>query len=91
VTLLTNVSYLPGTLVLDYGLRTVESNYPLVVMVTPSLPDVARAVLHNRGIIVREVDSLHPQKGKHTLSAHDARFVDTWTKLRYVITSLNNK
>lgn len=85
VTLLTKTSYLPGTLVLDYSLRSVESQYPLVVMVTPSLPDAAKAVLHERGISMREVDSLHPPKGKHVLATHDVRFTDTWTKLRYVV------
>jgi hypothetical protein len=83
VTLLTNTAYLPGALVLDYGLRAAGSKYPLVVMVTPSLPDAARAVLHKRGILMRKVDSLHPPE-KHVLSAHDARFTDTWTKLRYL-------
>jgi len=81
VTLLTKTSYLPGTLVLDYSLRNVQSKYPLVVMVTPSLPIEARAVLQKRRILMREVDPLRPQ-GKHTLAAHDARFADTWTKLR---------
>lgn len=85
VTLLTKTSYLPGTLVLDYSLRNVNSQYPLVVMVTSSLPDAARAVLHKRRILVREVDSLYPQKDKHVLAAHDARFADTWTKLRCVV------
>jgi len=85
VTLLTKASYLPGTLVLDYSLRSVNSQYPLVVMVTPSLPDAAKAVLHERGILMREVDSLHPRKGNHVLAAHDIRFTDTWTKLRYVV------
>jgi hypothetical protein len=84
VTLLTKASYLPGTLVLDYGLRTVGSQYPLVVMVTPSLPDAAKSVLHKRGILIREVDGLHPHDGQHVLAAHDVRFADTWTKLRYV-------
>ncbi|KAJ4486271.1 glycosyltransferase family 8 protein [Lentinula aciculospora] len=45
VTLLTKTSYLPGVLVLDHGLRAVESKYPLVVMVTPTLGEDARAVL----------------------------------------------
>lgn len=84
VTLLTKSSYLPGTLVLDYSLRSVDSQYPLVVMITPSLPDAAKAVLRERGILMREVDSLHPPK-KHVLAVHDIRFTDTWTKLRYVV------
>jgi len=82
VTLLTKISYLPGTLVLDYGLRAVSSRYPLVVMVTPSLPDEARTALRSRGILMREVQPLRPLQGVHTLVAHDARFADTWTKLR---------
>ncbi|KAG6832451.1 hypothetical protein H0H92_001497 [Tricholoma furcatifolium] len=82
VTLLTKTSYLAGTLVLEYGLRSVQSKYPLVVMVTPSLPIEARDVLHNRGILTREVDYLEPRENTHTLNAHDTRFADTWTKLR---------
>ncbi|KAF8078497.1 glycosyltransferase family 8 protein [Lyophyllum atratum] len=73
VTLLTKTSYLAGTLVLDYGLRTVNSKYPLVVMVTLSLPTDARDVLRKRGIPIREVDTLQPQEGVHSLAVHDAR------------------
>lgn len=83
-TLLTKSAYLPGALVVNYGLRSVGSRYPLVVMVTPALPDEARDVLKKRGIIVRDVDPLQPSDGTHQLAAHDARFADTWTKLRYV-------
>lgn len=75
-------SYLAGVLVLEQGLRAVGSKYPLVVMVTPALPPAARAVLAKRGIRAREVEGLYPEDGKHTLPAHDARFADTWTKLR---------
>jgi len=82
VTLLTKSSYLAGVLVLDYCLRTVKARYPLVVMITPSLPEQARAVLHKRSIRTREVVSLSPPD-RHTLAIHDSRFVDTWTKLRY--------
>lgn len=82
VTLLTKSSYLPGTLVLDHGLRAVKSKYPLVVMVTRELPKEARDALRKRGILIREVDHLQPAEGRHTLAAHDARFADTWTKLR---------
>lgn len=83
VTLLTRTSYLPGTLVLDYGLRSVQSKYPLVVMATKSLPQDARNVLQNRGILIREVETLRPEEGTHSLAVHDARFADTWTKLRF--------
>ncbi|KAF8642318.1 hypothetical protein AX16_009588 [Volvariella volvacea WC 439] len=82
VTLLTKTSYLPGALVLDNDLRQVGSKYPLVVMVTPALPQDAKNALHRRGIITREVQLLKLEEGKHALAAHDARFEDTWTKLR---------
>lgn len=32
---------------------------------------------------MKDVESLQPDEGKHQLSAHDHRFGDTWTKLRY--------
>ncbi|KAF8973912.1 nucleotide-diphospho-sugar transferase [Flammula alnicola] len=82
VTLLTTTSYLAGVLVLDHCLRAVNSKYPLVVMVTPSLPEDVRAVLRKRPIPTREVEWLQPPTGTHTLHVHDARFADTWTKLR---------
>ncbi|KAI0271327.1 nucleotide-diphospho-sugar transferase [Gloeopeniophorella convolvens] len=82
VTLLTKVSYLPGTLVVDYGLKAVQSRYPLVVLVTPELPQYARDALIRRGIPIREIQPLRPKEGDHSLSAHDERFADTWTKLR---------
>lgn len=88
VTLLTKPAYLPGALVLEQCLRSVRSRYPLVTMVTPALPQEARDVLKRKGIKIRDVDSLHPGDGVHQLAAHDSRFADTWTKLRYVICAL---
>jgi hypothetical protein len=80
VTLLTKTSYLPGVLVLDHCLRSVGSQYPLVVMTTPTLPKSAKTTLQKRGIPVREVGWLHPRHAGHCV---DARFEETWTKLRY--------
>lgn len=81
-TLLTKTSYLPGVLVLEYTLRSVGSKYALIVMATPALPAEARDVLARRRIQVVDIQSLQPRPGLHTLSADDARFADTWTKLR---------
>ncbi|KAH7883702.1 glycosyltransferase family 8 protein [Phlebopus sp. FC_14] len=64
----------PGVLVLEYSLRSVDSAYPVVVMVTPALPDDVRDILTRRGISM----------GLHTWPSHDARFADTWTKLRHM-------
>lgn len=83
VTLLTKDAYLPGTLVVDQCLRSVGSKYPLVVMVTPTLSQEARVLLKKKGIVMKNVDPLLPSDGVHKLAAHDSRFADTWTKLRY--------
>ncbi|KZV82848.1 glycosyltransferase family 8 protein [Exidia glandulosa HHB12029] len=82
VTLLTKPSYLAATLVLERSLRSVASAYPLVVMVTPQLPEQARGILRRRNIVMRDVEELHPPGDRHQLSAVDERFRDTWTKLR---------
>ncbi|KAJ6503406.1 nucleotide-diphospho-sugar transferase [Mycena vitilis] len=82
ITLLTKVSYLAGTLVLDKGLKDAQSKYPLVVMVTPDLPQEARDVLKTCGIPIVEIQTLLPEDGVHKVAAADARFRDTWTKLR---------
>lgn len=84
VTLLTAPGYLPGVLVLHYCLVRVGSQYPLVVMATPSLSPEARAVVAKRGIVIRDIDHLYPTEGTHQLADHDVRFRDTWTKLKYV-------
>lgn len=81
-TVLTNVSYLPGTLVLGYSLQLVKSRYPLVVLVTSAVSQEARDVLHKRGLQTRLVDYLTPSQGGPAFDAAVARFVDTWTKLR---------
>lgn len=82
VTLLTKSSYLPGVLVLDYTLRSVGTCYPLVVMVTPSVPQECRDVLARRGIQLRDITALESLPNVHSLATHDVRFRDTWTKLR---------
>lgn len=83
VTLLTKSAYLAGALVLHQSLLEVGSRYPLAIMVTPTLPDEARQVLEKRNIKMLEIESLRPTEGAHVLAAHDERFADTWTKLRY--------
>jgi hypothetical protein len=79
VTLLTKTSYLPGVLVLNYCLRSVGSQYPLVVMTIPTLPNSAKTALQKCGIPVREVRGLHPRRA----GCVGARFEEAWTKLRY--------
>ena len=79
-TLLTKPSYLPGVLVLAHSLAEAGSQYPLVVLVTPSLGADAREALAVAGLTVRDVGYLEPTT-KVEFAEHDARFTDTWTKL----------
>lgn len=83
LTLITTKEYLPGLLVLHKTLQDVGSKYPLVVMATPSLPQEVHDVLARKGIDISVVEPLYPKDSK--LTAHDIRFAETWTKLRYVI------
>lgn len=84
-TLLTKLSYLPGVLVLHHSLVSVGARHPLLVMVTNTVSEEVRDLLTRRGMHVRSVDHLKPSEGAHTVSPHDARFGDTWTKLRSVL------
>ena len=86
VTLLTRSSYLPGVITLAWSLHTHVTAYPLIVLITPSLPQSCIRALeleskHNPLLIIHPVDPLMlPQDRKTTVIA--ARFEDTWTKLR---------
>ncbi|KAI0824194.1 glycosyltransferase family 8 protein [Trametes gibbosa] len=82
LTLLTTKEYLSGVLVLHKSLMDVGSKYPLVVMATPALPQDVRDIVARRGIVIRDVEPLYPKEGKEQLSAHDIRFMETWTKIR---------
>ncbi|KAM0804782.1 nucleotide-diphospho-sugar transferase [Usnea florida] len=86
VTLLTRPSYLPGVITLAYSLSLHATAYPLVVLVTPSLPQTCIRALElessdNSLLIIHSIEPLMlPDDRKTTLIA--ARFEDTWTKLR---------
>ena len=86
VTLLTRSSYLPGVITLVYSLSTHGTLYPLVVLITPSLPKSSVRALeleavHNPLLVVHKIEPLLlPNNQKTTLIA--SRFEDTWTKLR---------
>ncbi|KAH9969000.1 nucleotide-diphospho-sugar transferase, partial [Russula dissimulans] len=81
VTLLTKESYLPGALTLERCLKSVQSRYPLVLLVTPSLSQRTRDALIRHGTQVREIQPLRSDSGPNIV-AHDERFADTWSKLR---------
>ena len=85
VTLLTQSSYLPGVIALAYTLRIHGTQYPLVVMVTPSLPWTAldalkREANYNHLIRIENIESLNPPNENFVMEI--PRFRDTWTKLR---------
>ena len=86
MTLLTRASYLPGVITLAYSLSLQKSAYPLIVLVTPSVPLSCLRALeleckHDPNILVQMIEPLLlPDNQKTTLIA--SRFEDTWTKLR---------
>ncbi|KAG7289746.1 hypothetical protein NEMBOFW57_006122 [Staphylotrichum longicolle] len=59
-TLITNDSYLPGLLTLEFSLRRVGSKYPLVALHTGSLPPKTLHALTARGIPTQQVPYLLP-------------------------------
>jgi inositol 3-alpha-galactosyltransferase len=84
-TLITRASYLAGVVILAHTLRKHGSQYPLIVLYTPTLSENALQALRlesaESNIILRPCDVLQPPKDtKLTLIAE--RFEDTWTKLR---------
>ncbi|KIJ45639.1 glycosyltransferase family 8 protein [Sphaerobolus stellatus SS14] len=81
-TLLTKESYLAGVLVLHHSLQAVNSRHELVVMVTPTLSQRARRLLQRTNLRIKEIERLLPEQNRHTVDSPDARFADTWTKLR---------
>ncbi|KAL8984150.1 MAG: hypothetical protein Q9177_004775, partial [Variospora cf. flavescens] len=85
VTLLTRSSYLPGVITLAYSLSTHKTLYPLIVLVTPSLPSSSLHALeleshHNPLLLIHPIEPLLPPA--QSTSSVASRFEDTWTKLR---------
>ncbi|KAL4774922.1 nucleotide-diphospho-sugar transferase [Aspergillus nidulans var. acristatus] len=78
-TLITNTSYIPGLLTLEYSLRRCESKYPLVALYTDSFPISGHAALDARGIAKKHVPYLLPSIPKDY--TNDVRFYDCWSKL----------
>ena len=85
VTLLTRSSYLPGVITLAHSLSKHSTKYPLLVLVTPSLPESSLRALELESkykslLVIHHIKPLLlPSSQKTTLIA--ARFEDTWTKL----------
>lgn len=86
VTLLTRSSYLPGVINLAHSLSVHRTAYPLIVLVTPSLPASSVRALelestHNPLVKFHPIEPLLlPNNSETTLIA--SRFEDTWTKFR---------
>ncbi|KAI4251496.1 MAG: hypothetical protein LQ352_004809 [Teloschistes flavicans] len=86
ITLLTRSSYLPGVIALAYSLAVHKTKHPLIVLVTPSVPELSLRALdleskHNHLLNVQPIEPLLPPEGQKTSSVA-SRFEDTWTKLR---------
>ncbi|KAI4120947.1 MAG: hypothetical protein LQ338_006656 [Usnochroma carphineum] len=87
VTLLTRSSYLPGVITLAYSLSIHQTRYPLIVLITPSLPNSSLRALqleshYNPLLKIHPVDPLLPPNQTTGSASVASRFEDTWTKLR---------
>lgn len=78
VTVLTGPAYLPGTIILADSLRRVESKYPLLVCVTPSVNMTEQNALKAAGCELMVIEPLKPEVKVNVVAT---RFEDTWTKL----------
>ena len=81
VTLLSDATYISGVCALFNSLLETETDYALIVMVTPSVPLAVRTKLATIGCKMREVLPLMPRMSStpHYACAH---FADCWAKLR---------
>jgi inositol 3-alpha-galactosyltransferase len=69
----------PLQLVLHDTMQRVGTKYPLVVLTTPSFPEVHLDLLATLGIKTKRIELLEP-KGETLIIAD--RFIDTWSKLQ---------
>ena len=86
VTLLTRPTYTAGVLILAYTLQKHKSKYPLIVLITPTLPHSSIQALEleasqNALLRVEAIETLIPP-AKHKITYIADRFEDTWAKLR---------
>lgn len=79
VTVLTGPSYLPGVILLHHSLQKVASRYPLIVAITPTIPEDVIRTLEKCCIQHKVIEPLRPCV-KVNIVAN--RFEDTWSKLR---------
>lgn len=85
ISLLTRSTYLAGVVLLAHTLRKQGSQYPLIVLYTPSLTQSAIDALELEAkysdIELKPCELLIPPE-HHELNVAVERFTDTWTKLR---------
>ena len=86
VTLVTRASYLPGAILLAHSLCTHKSQYPLLILTTPSLPSSLLPILGREAALsnasLLSIEPLYPPTHNTPTSLIASRFEDTWTKLR---------
>ena len=88
-TFISKDDYLPGVLVLAYCHQMVKSKYPFIILATAGLSPHARAIIRQTAItlvdieiMLVDIEGLVPAREQYDPSVTDARFGDTWTKLR---------
>ena len=86
VTLVTRATYLPGAVLLAHSLYTHKSEYPLLILTTPSFPSSLLPTLKREASLTNSsllsIEPLSPPSHNTPASFIASRFEDTWTKLR---------
>ena len=84
LTLLTNASYANGVKALHNSLEMADSDYPLVVLVTPGVPGKVRDELaaHGCSLLPVEAMALPAGPGNRIAAYAMEHFAECWTKLR---------
>jgi alpha-N-acetylglucosamine transferase len=79
VVLTSTNNYIKGIVALKYALHDLHhSQYPLLVLYTPTVASGVVEILKDIGCVVKQVDFIHPI-GK--VEYKSERFIETWTKL----------
>ncbi|KIM24985.1 glycosyltransferase family 8 protein [Serendipita vermifera MAFF 305830] len=82
MTLLSRSSYLAGAMVLHHSLQAAKAKYPLIILVTSTLPEEDLQILARSGIETKQVELLLLPESRYDQSKTEARFTDIWTKVR---------
>lgn len=82
VTLLSSENYLTGVLVLNYSLRQVKTNYPLLALLTPNISLAVEKILQDNAIFTKRIQPKFTPPAEIIANISQKRWVNTFEKLQ---------